>query len=301
MLDFRVRTLIEVCRYMNFTRAAESLNITQPTVSQHIRWLEEQYNTMIFTFSGKKMSLTESGRQILNMAVTMAHDEQFLKKQIEEQGRGKQEIRFGATLSIGESVVGDWVARRLSEHPEDHISVTVANTKRLAQMLNDGAIDFALVEGYFEKKEFDYQLLSREAYVCVCAPSVYQRITKKKNHVSMKALMGELLLIREPGSGTREILEKNLRENNYGLEDFFHMAEINNISSIKKAVRRGCGITFLYQRAAEEEIERGTLQILPVEGFPLFHEWVAIWRKGSAFAPLYQDFLEQFRGKRTDV
>ena len=82
LLDFRIYTFIEVCKYMNFTRAAEQLNITQPTVSQHIRWLENVYGVSLFSYVGKKMALTESGRQILNVATTMVHDEKFLKKAV---------------------------------------------------------------------------------------------------------------------------------------------------------------------------------------------------------------------------
>ena len=75
MLDYRIDTFLEVCRFMNFTKAAQSLNITQPAVSQHIKYLEEQYHTTFFAFRGKKMELTEEGKVFLNSARTFRHDE----------------------------------------------------------------------------------------------------------------------------------------------------------------------------------------------------------------------------------
>ena len=75
MLDFRMETFLAVCRYMNFTRAAEKLNITQPAVSQHIRFLEKHYNTKLFRYEGKKLELTEAGEILKNASLTMMHDE----------------------------------------------------------------------------------------------------------------------------------------------------------------------------------------------------------------------------------
>ena len=78
MLDFRIHTFIEVCKYMNFTRAAESLSITQPTVSQHIRWLENEYGTPLFRYEGKRMFLTEAGPLNLSVASAMVLDHGIL-------------------------------------------------------------------------------------------------------------------------------------------------------------------------------------------------------------------------------
>ena len=293
MLDFRIYTFLEVCRHMNFTRAAESLNITQPTVSQHIRWLEEQYGAALFAFSGKKMSLTASGRQILRVATTMANDERILKKAVGVIGGKRKELRFGATLSIGETVVAGCVAAYRRNNSEDQIYVTVANTEKLAQMLNSGEIDFALVEGYFEKKEFDYRIFSKEAYVCVASPAIYRRLMADgEKKVSIESLLDETLLLREPGSGTREILEKNLKEKNLEPEDFSPVIQVNNLSLLIALACQGEGVTFLYQRAVRKELEKGELKIIPIEDFSPAHEWTFIWRKGSIFAPLYQEFLK---------
>ena len=82
MLDFRMETFLAVCRYMNFTRAAEKLNITQPAVSQHIRFLEKHYNTKLFRYEGKKLELTEAGEILKNASLTMMHDETAMQDEM---------------------------------------------------------------------------------------------------------------------------------------------------------------------------------------------------------------------------
>jgi len=82
LMDFRINTFLEVCRQMNFTKAAKALNITQPAVSQHIQYLEDYYGVELFAFEGKKMSLTEAGKMLYQAATTIKHDDIFLKERI---------------------------------------------------------------------------------------------------------------------------------------------------------------------------------------------------------------------------
>ena len=80
MLDFRIDTFLEVCRFMNYTRAAQELNLTPPAVSQHIRWLEEQYQAKLFCYENKQLSLTKSGELLRSAAITMKQDETYLRR-----------------------------------------------------------------------------------------------------------------------------------------------------------------------------------------------------------------------------
>ena len=105
MLDFRMDTFLTVCRYMNFTRAAEELHITQPGVSKHIRQLEEVYQVRLFTYEGKKLQLTEAGRVLRDAAVTMKHDDLYLQGLLRHLDGQKKELRFGATLTVGAHVM----------------------------------------------------------------------------------------------------------------------------------------------------------------------------------------------------
>ena len=121
---------------------------------------------------------------------------------------------------------------------------------------------------------------------------------KPREKRKIRDLLPETLLVREEGSGTREILEKNLKEKNFGLEDFANYIQINNISAIKSLVEAGCGITFLYERAVEKELATGKLRKVELEDFSVQHEFAFIWRKGSVFQEEYRKF---FAAEEEDV
>lgn len=288
MLDFRMNTFLAVCRSMNFTRAAEELHITQPAVSQHIRYLENSYGVKLFTYQGKRLSLTVAGEALFSAATTMQHDGLFLKEQLRSLDRGRKSLVFGATLTVGEFVAPDRLAACLLRYPETDVHLLVANTHELLQRIDAGEIDFAIVEGFFEKREYDSLRFSREKYVAVCG--VQHPFAAQPRRV--EDLLSERLLLREKGSGTREILERYLEGRNLTVQDFRQTAQVSNLHAIKTLAQHGCGVTFLYEAAVREELESGKLRTLPIEDFPLHHDFTFLWRHGSLFAGRYREIFD---------
>ncbi len=289
-MDFRMETFLEVCRQMNFTRAAEQLHITQPAVSQHIRWLEENYQTKLFEHQGKKVYLTQAGRMLKEAVTTVKHDDIHLREELARANRESSRLIFGATRTIGSSLVPEKIAAYLALYPHVSIRVTVANTQELLERLNQGDIDFALVEGFFEKTAFDSLPFSRERFVAVCAQDYAWQ------GGGMEELLQQRLILREAGSGTREILERYLEGYNLTLRDFPHTVELNSLEGIRTMVKAGGGITFLYEAAVREELNRGQLREIPLEGFPLFHDFTFIWRRGSVFSSYYRNLFALLKG-----
>ena len=291
MLDFRVDTFLAVCRCMSFTRAAAALHITQPAVSQHIRALEAQYGVRFFSFEGKKLTLTDAGRLFLRTATTMRHDAQHLRDALGSLSGGGRRLVFGATLTIGEYVMPAPLARLLAAEPNVSLRMIVANTAELLRGLDRGDIDFALVEGFFDKSEYDSLPYLTERYVAVCAPGYRFR---QPVH-TLEDLLGERLLTREPGSGTREILERRLREHNLTVRDFRAVTEIGSLNAIKALVRMGQGVAFLYEPTVRAELESGALREIALSGFPVLHDFTFLWRKSSVFAQTYREIFDLLR------
>lgn len=291
MLDFRVDTFLAVCRCMSFTRAAAALHITQPAVSQHIRALEAQYGVRFFSFEGKKLTLTDAGRLFLRTATTMRHDAQHLRDALGSLSGGGRRLVFGATLTIGEYVMPAPLARLLAAEPNVSLRMVVANTAELLRGLDRGDIDFAIVEGFFEKSEYDSLSYLTERYVAVCAPGYRFR---QPVH-TLEDLLGERLLTREPGSGTREILERRLREHNLTVRDFRAVTEIGSLNAIKALVRMGQGVAFLYEPTVRAELESGALREIALSGFPVLHDFTFLWWKSSVFAQTYREIFDLLR------
>ncbi|WP_333813991.1 LysR family transcriptional regulator, partial [Muricomes intestini] len=288
----RMKTFLKVCECMNFTRAAEELNITQPAVSQHVRYLESYYKVRLFDYEGKKLRLTEQGELLHSAALTMMHDEQSLKSRLTHLPAGKQDVRFGATMTVGEVVMPEVLKAYLSTYPEVQLHMEVANTQELLKRLDAGNIDFAIVEGFFKKTEYDFLHYSTEKFVAVCCPSYcFQKKPRR-----LEDMFVERLLLREPGSGTREVLERFLDSQNYGLEDFEKIAEIGNLHTLKELAKAGLGITFLYKIAVRKELENGELKLIKLENCQIYHDFTFIWPRESIYAEFYRGLFRQFTG-----
>jgi len=286
MLDFRIDTFLEVCKLLNYTRAAEALHITQPAVSQQIRFLEEYYDAKLFSYEGRKLKLTEAGRLLLNAATTMKHDEMILGELLKIGKRPK--FSFGATLTIGDYVMPEKIARYLELHPEAEITMLVDNTETLLKNIDIGALDFAVVEGYFHKAEYDYRVYSREHYIAVCSGSYVFENTPE----SISDLFNSRIILREQGSGTREILERYLEERNCSVQDFQQITEIGSISAIKSLVCGCYGISFLYEAAVEQELKSGALRQIHLSDFEVYNSFAFVWRKNSIFGDRYLNMFD---------
>ena len=203
----------------------------------------------------------------------------------------KPALIFGATLTIGEYVMPRFLIEYQTRHPDTVLTMITANTHELLDRISDGEIDFAIVEGYFDKTQYDYLTFSSEPYIAVAGAPLFGDGHPR----SLLDLLDQKLLVREPGSGTREILEKHLEARNLSIHDFSGVSEIGNISALKSIVSAGLGITFLYQSAAAEELENGTLFDITPEDFSIMHDFTLIWQKGSMFASRYRTIFEEWK------
>lgn len=329
MLDFRVATFLTVCETMNYTRAAEALHITQPAVSQHIHYLENYYDTKLFLSSGKKLELTATGKLLYQSLSAISHDTDILKLQFSQLERRQSTLRLGSTLTIGEFVLKMPLVHYIKNHPEINLSYQIADTHILVEELKKGEIDLALIEGYYQKQDFNSLLYRKEKFYPVCStnyrltPNTTLKDNKTVEQLSMKAqtsgqildnrssdtqtsdnlymdslsldnLLNETLLVREKGSGTRNVLEHYLEEYHLSVSDFKKVIEINNLNVIRSAAKEGCGITFLFESVIREDLDAGTIRQLNIKGFPISHDFTFLWQKNSIHGEWYKKLCHEF-------
>lgn len=283
MLDFRVYTFLTVCEYMNFTKAAEALHVTQPAVSQHIRYLETLYGIRLFSSEGKKIHLTPEGEKLLYAATAIKNDELFLKELLHCVPSRGPALKFGTTITISESVIATPLAEYIRRHPGANISVAIGNTDELLHKLTSGEIQFAMVEGYYSQELYDSLVYRTEPFIPVCAAGHFF----PKEPERLRDLLGEHLLVREPGSGTRDILEKNLELRNIHMDDFRNITEIGSMHVMLQLLEKDTGITFLYKTAVEKGIRDGMVRELYLRDFQMEHDFAFIWNKGSIYGKEY--------------
>ncbi len=295
MLDYRSLTFLEVFEQQSYTRAAEALHITQPAVSSHIRQLEAHYGVTLFKKSGRSIEPTQAARALYTHLLAARNDDQRLVAQVKglEQGLGAQPpLRFGCTRTVVDYAAPRFLPAYVLTHPNEQIHMRCGNTRELVRDIENGTIDFALVEGSFDHAEFDSALFSTEKYVAVAAPAADDAAP---HPASIRDLLGQRLIVREEGSGTREILERNLAAHELGLCDFAGTLELGAIAAIKACAAAGAGISFMYRAAAEDELARGALRDVTPADFAINHDFCLIWQRGSQYEKHYRALNKSWR------
>ena len=271
MLDFRIETFLTVCQTMNFTVAAKQLNITQPAVSQHIHFLEEEYDTALFIYKNKRLSLTNSGALLRKRLLTMKNDEKAIKEELKSNYHGIETLSIGVTKT--------------------NIHIHYGNTSQLLHLLDNGQINIAIVEGNYPKENYTHKKYRTEDYIAVCAATHNFLIGQPH---TIDDLVCERLLLREKGSGTRDILEQSLIARGMRISDFIHYTEVENMHTIIDLLKKDCGISFLYKIAVENELHSGVLKEISLDDFRMQHDFDIIWEKQSIFTDRYISFCEEF-------
>lgn len=291
MLDFRHETFLALCRIRSYTKTAEALHLTQPAVTQHIKALEAYYGNRLFTYSDKTLTLTEHGELLYQFASTVASDQDTLAEILRRKTLSAPPLRFGATLSIGQYIMPEILEQILMKSPDTQVSMLVENTQHLLEKLDRGEIQFALIEGLFDKSAYHSELFSVEPFVGICAG--HSPLADRS--VSLQELTRQSLIVREQGSGTREVFEHLLQKYNLSTSSFTRITEIGNMEAIKQLVKAGLGITFLYLAAVRKELAQGDIKLLSVSDVNAQHELNFVFLKNSQHASKYLAWFREFR------
>lgn len=295
MLDTRVETFLAVCETLSYTKAAAVLHLSQPAVSQQVHALEQDYGAPLFRYQGRRLHLTAAGRALERAATTVRNDDVLLRRHIAAGGDDELPLHFGVTMSIGEFVVARPLARLLDLHPHADVRMEMANTSELLARMRAGSINFALVEGFFDTREFDSETLSVERFVPVCA---VEHVFAHEPH-SLQDLLDERVLVRETGSGTRDALERQLATHGLSVRSFGHTVQVGGMQAILQLLELDAGVSFLYEPVVAERIAAGRLREISLEDFSVTHEFSMVWERGSAFESTYRLICEQLREGRT--
>ena len=240
MLDHRIDTFLTLYDEMNYRRTAEKLSMTQPGVTQHIHYLENYYGVKLFQYDGRTLSKTKNAERLKRHFDSIRAEETAVRSLFKPDDMIR--LHIGATKTIGEFVIIPEVYRFLQK--ENHcLELVVDNTEHLLGMLERQELDFAIVEGVFNKEKYGYHLYKKENFVGICAaghPFAGRTIT-------LEEAFGEEIIVREKGSGTRLLLERAVENRGFSLEHFRRCTAISNFSVICELVVRNQAITFAYE------------------------------------------------------
>ena len=244
MLDYRMETFLSVCDTMNYRKTAELLHITQPAVTQHIHCLEQVYGCKLFLYENRRLQKTQSARILEQYSRSMQLGEEDLMRRL--KNLPIRSLNVGATKTIGSCIISTYAESFIS-NPDRELTLIVDNTRTLLEMIDHGKLDFALIEGSFDKTRYGFSLFSREPFVGICA----ENHAFADRQVSMEELLQETFICREEGSGTRAILENKLLDFNESISHFRRCICTSSFPIILDFVRKGIGISFVFEVMAK--------------------------------------------------
>jgi len=286
MIDVKLITFLTIAQIRNFTKAGQLLNITQPAVSQHIKLLETQLGVKLLKKQGREIKLTEEGEILWQYGKKMEILAKNLTWELENKNKIRRIYNVGATLTIGDYLLPYLLGQYKNSYQNIDIKLHIQNTKIITEKLLRGEIQLALVEGPFDRQKFLFRKLADDQLVL--AVSQQHEFAKKKQVQIEDVLKGQLIL-REKGSGTRDVFRNKLQELNYPLETIKPYMEIGSINAIKSLVEANLGYTIISQQAIKKEVEAGIFQIVPIKGIKIWREFNFIYLPGIA-----EKFREHF-------
>lgn len=284
MLDFRIYSFLAVCKYLSYTRAAQELNLTQPAITQHIQYLQKQYQVKLFIRENNALTLTKEGELFRNTMLALNQAEIKLQGDLQNISEEKHLIHFGAARSFAEYELCENLTAYLKETPDRNILLTVQDTPTLLRLLDEGILHFAIVDGTFSKKQYKFIPWSTEPYICVCSGTY----PLPSGELGLKDLLCLHLIAYTDNFDNYDIFHRLLAHRNILLSDFERFVAVNDLRVVKQLLMADCGITFLPRKTVADELSQGILKEIPLTDCHLFREYNYIWRIDSIHEPLYR-------------
>ena len=279
-----------VARSGSFSRAAAELLISQPSVSIQVGDLERQFGTDLFEQVGKHVRLTEAGRVLDDYAARiLALIDETRVAMDEVKGLRRGRLLLGATPTPGTYLLPALLGRFKEQYPSIEISLRLADTRRIQEMLLQHQLDLGVIGGSVSFPDLEAAVLLNDELVLVVAPS---HPFAALPSVRVADLAGEPFILRERGSGNREAADEALHRAGVHVTPVF---EVEGAEMVKQAVAANLGISILSRCAVELEVAAGRLRIVQIEGLRIERAISLLSRRDPRLPRVAQAFLEMIR------
>jgi DNA-binding transcriptional LysR family regulator len=292
----QLKVFESVARHLNYTRAAEELHLTQPAVSMQVKQLEESLGVALFEQLGKRIHLTEAGREVLGYArtVTQQLDElEGVLDRLKGLSGGRLRISVATTANYFIPTLLGSFSRR---YPDVTVSLDVTNRETLLRSLAENTVDLVIMGQPPIEADVDAEPFLDNPLVVVAPPG---HPLAGKRRIPLSRIQEETFLVRESGSGTRIAMERFFSERGMKLKTGM---EVGSNEAIKQSVQAGLGLGLLSRATIEQELALKRLAVLDIEDFPIMRHWYVVHRKGkrlSAAAEAFRHFLMSETAHRT--
>lgn len=289
MEDHKLKVFCTVAETKSFSKASEIIHLTQPAVSLQIQALEEAFETKLFDRTSSTVALTPAGEILYNYAKQILGLYSSIEKDIGAvTGLVKGSISVGASTTIGNYLLPAVISDFKRAFPKIRIHLLVGNTKRIVEFLKAGTLSLGLVEGEVTKYKVMTEKLVADELSLIVAP--FHPWAKRKE-ISIQELKKEPFIIREEGSGTRQVIEKYLGKKGISVSDMKISAVIGSTEAIKEAVENGIGVSIVSKWAVRKEGRYGTVSMIGFKEVKMLRDFSLIFNRNNVTSYAADEFL----------
>lgn len=280
---------VMVTRLKSFSKAAKLLYMTQPAISNHIHAMENYYGAKLFNRHNHGVTLTEAGEVVYTYAQKILNEHDAMEKEIDRVLNVKnQNLVVGASSNVGNYALPCSIWTFKEKYPEVNIRLEVSNSHNIIQQVLNNNVHLGVIEGPVDHEDLQVIQVFSDQLILITPPT---QKWLEKDSITLKELRRESLIMREKGSGSRQLWENMLADLGMDLGDFKIAAEMGSIDAIKSAVESGLGVSIASRISVQKEIRRGSLRAVNIEGIPSTVQFKAIYRKEMEQPSLVTRFI----------
>jgi len=263
MADRRLQVFHTVARLLSFTKAAETLHMTQPAVTFQVRQLEEYFNTRLFDRTHNRISLTEAGKRVFEYSDRIFEHYAEMESAVREMtGDVSGVLMIGASTTIAEYLLPALLGDFKKKYPDVNVQLKVSNSDGIVHMVENNVIDLGVVESPVMNKNLVVEVCRIDQLVAVVTPG---HPLADRTSVSIGDLLEHPYICREEGSGTREVIAEYMTQQGVNAGQVQLTMELGSPESIKGAVEAGMGVSIISLATVQKELKLGTLVALTME------------------------------------
>ena len=298
MADRRLQVFHAVAKHLSFTKAAEALFMTQPAVTFQIRQLEEYFNTRLFDRAQGRITLTPAGALALEYAERILALSSELDTRLKEMsGQVAGPLLIGASTTIADFLLPQILGEFKGRHPAIVPRLFVANSEAVQARVAERSLDLGFIEGESHLPSLVTDVCCEDELQVVCAPS---HPLAKQQGAAPKSLAEHAYISREPGSGTREVIDNYLQKAGLGLDSLQVVMEAGSPEALKGLVATGLGFAIMSRATVVKEVRLGTLVQVPLTPALIRHLSV-VYAKERFHSRLVNGFVEFARRRLADL
>lgn len=290
-MDLRqLETFVEVANSKSFSKAADKLFITQPTVTNHIQNLEKELGTILINRFGKRVTLTDAGALLYKYAINILNSCEMAKFDLASyQGRIHGHLHIYSSSVPRKYFLPNIIKSFLNTYPEVTFTVGDKDSKKVVRGILDGETDFGILGAKYPSNNLEYIELLEDKLVFV-TPNTDEFPGENFSNLDKNVLMKQKLILREEGSGTRALVESVLEKSKISINKLNTVAYIEDAETIKELISLGLGVSFLSDKAIELDLALGRYKVFNISGMDFTRKFYFAYHKNRQLSPLSETF-----------